>query len=390
MRGTLKLVLLMTTCVVILALVFSVIDLPFLGRDFISFWTGAQAIRTGHSPYDQAFQTAIQQANRWDVRVEMFPFHPYVYPPWLAILLWPLAWLPYRMAFAVWLALNLVLGATGLGLLMAVLRPRGLRYASPVVWLAAFLYLPLLHGLVVGQPHLLLFFLMALVVWGSVTGHDGTAGVALGVMSIKPQVGLALAAVFGLVWLIRRRWRALLSLILTGLMCVAISFVLLPNWMTDMLAAPDQFVALTGLPLLPSGFRDYPTLYAAIQIGLASSPALLLAPIVAAGMLPLAIYRFRRRQMTWQWFSALACSSLVILTPYARVYELTLLLWPMLYILFSAELRAPRGVRVSLVASAYLWPLVLLVAQADGVWNVWAAILLTLAMLTLPRAEAAA
>ena len=381
---------LLVAVTVILALVLSAMNLPFLGRDFISFWTGAQAIRTGHSPYDQSFQIAVQQANGWDPQIELFPFHPYVYPPWLAILIWPLTWLPYRAAFAVWLALSLVVAVVAIWLLTGALRPRRGRYALPIAWFMAFTYLPVLHGVVVGQTHLVLFCLIAVVIWAETTGHNRMAGIALGLMSIKPQVGLVLALLFGVYWLAQRRWQAIFSLILTGLTCVALSFIVAPNWITDMLAASDRFTTLTGLPLLPSGFRDYPTLYAAVRVGLALSPVLLSTMVVAIGVLVLAARRMRQALQSPQWFGALICAGLVVITPYARVYELTLLLWPMLYVLFSTEVRASRLVRVVIVGSAYAWPLVMVAMNADGVWNVWPALIMTVAVLRLPSAKAAA
>lgn len=374
--------------VAVLALALNAVNLPFVGRDFISFWTGAQALRAGHSPYDQAFQMAVQQANGWDVRTELFPFHPYVYPPWLAVLIWPLTWLPYRLALAVWLALNLVLAAVAVIVLLGLLRPRNRRTALPLAWLMLFLYLPVLHGLVVGQTHLLLFFLMAIAVWGNATRHDRAAGLALGLMSVKPQVGLVLAAAFGVYWLVQRRWRAVVSLIVTGLICAAISCVLVPNWITDMLAASDRFTALTGLPLLPSGFRDYPTVYAAVRVGLEQSPILLFTAPITLAVLMLGAVRLRSITQSPRWFSMVMIACLLLLTPYARVYELTLLLAPMLYVLLATDIRASRLVRAAVVGGVYAWPFVMLAWRADGVWNVWSALMLTGAVLILPRARA--
>lgn len=374
--------------IAVMALALNAVNLPFVGRDFISFWTGAQALRAGHSPYDQAFQMAVQQANGWDTRTELFPFHPYVYPPWLAILIWPLTWLPYRQALAVWLALNLVLAAVAMIVLIGVLRPRNRRAALPLAWLMLFLYLPVLHGLVVGQTHLLLLFLMTITMWASTTRHDRVAGLALGLMSIKPQVGLVLAAVFGVYWLTQRRWQAVLSLILTGLVCAAISFVFVPNWVTDMLAASDRFTALTGLPLLPSGFRDYPTVYAAVRVGLTQSPILLLT--APAALAALVLWAVRRRSIAQlpRWFSMVVLAGLLLITPYARVYELTLLLAPLLYVWLTTDIRASRLTRVAIVGCVYIWPFVMLVWRADGVWNVWSALMLTVAVLILPRTRA--
>jgi hypothetical protein len=367
---------------VMLALVLGALNLPFLGRDFISFWTGAQAIRTGHSPYDQAFQTAVQQANGWDAQIELFPFHPYVYPPWLALLIWPLAWLPYRAAFAVWLAVSLVLGAVAVRLLMSTLRPRGGRYALPLAWLMALTYLPVLHGVVVGQTHLVLLYLMAVVMWAGAASRDRAAGLALGLMSIKPQVGLVLALLFGLYWLAQRRWPALFSLILTGAACAALSFMVAPDWVTDMLAAPDRFTALTGLPLLPSGFRDYPTVYAAARVGLEQDPALLCAVSLGVfGALLLIARRIRDVFRQPVWFSVIVCAGLCVITPYARVYELTLLVWPALFLAWSPRARWPRPLKVIVVTAIYAWPWLLLPVNAAGVWNVVAPLALLWALL---------
>ena len=91
-----------------LGLMLDAIHLPLPGRDFIQFWTAGRAVLQGLSPYDQAFEAKMQQANGWDLRREPIPFQPYFYPPWLAIGMWPLALLPYHTALSLWLAVSLV------------------------------------------------------------------------------------------------------------------------------------------------------------------------------------------------------------------------------------------------------------------------------------------
>ena len=80
--------------------------------DFICYWTAAELVASGHSPYDPELQARIQQDLGWDEGTHglgLCPFLPYYYPPWLAlpcVLLLPLGFEGGKIA---WFFLNVEL-----------------------------------------------------------------------------------------------------------------------------------------------------------------------------------------------------------------------------------------------------------------------------------------
>jgi hypothetical protein len=132
------------------------------------------------------YDLSIQQAelDAMGSRIHIAELARYISPPPVAWLALPLTPLPYDVAYWVWSALLLValawtwyLAAPGLG------RERLLHLVAAVGWL------PVIYGLQLGQPGLL----VALGVAGSYallrSGRQFPAGLALGVLALKPQLG---------------------------------------------------------------------------------------------------------------------------------------------------------------------------------------------------------
>src|ERR1700680_3099550 len=74
---------------------------PAQRADFLNLYTGASLALSGHfgDLYDYSIQSAVSRAQVPDVTL-VFPF---VRPPFYALALSPLALLPFRDAFAVWI-----------------------------------------------------------------------------------------------------------------------------------------------------------------------------------------------------------------------------------------------------------------------------------------------
>jgi hypothetical protein len=151
-----------------------------------------------------------------------------------------------------------------------------------------------------------------------------------------------------------------------------------------MLAAPQHYTELTGWTFPLNGYQDNPTLYALIQVSIARGATWLIELGLAAGG-GLAVWLIRRlrsgRAFPTLWVSAAATVAVFILAPYARAYDLVLLLWPLLYLAFSSESSGPRWRLAAVVGLVYAWPLILLLLKADGVWNIPAILILATAML---------
>jgi hypothetical protein len=361
-------------------------NLPLLGRDFILFWTSARAVQEGVSPYDMDFQARTQQANGWDVTRELMPFNPYSYPPWLAILMWPLARLPYATAFDVWLALGLVAPALAVVALLKAVARSITPFKLLVGLLIVFTFTPVLNGLSVGQLNAALFAILAGMIWGLDTRRDALAGVCMGLLSIKPHVGLIIAVVVSAGLIAQRRLRPLAWATATLAICIGVSFLVSPTWPGDLLASFGRFTALTGFTFPLNGFQDNPTAYAALRVSAESNPIVFgLIAMSLAGLAVVGLRSARRGEaVSLHWLSAAGCVAVFLFTPYTRAYDLTFLLWPLFYFVFSDEMIVATRWRVGLGLLIYFMPIVLLLLGGQGVTNFVSVYVLALALL-LPR-----
>ena len=94
--------------------------LELIGNDDLSrIWAGPRALLTGADPYDPATWAATAHALG-----TLPPDTPvYIYPPWVALVLVPLALLPLNVASLTWLVASVVAGITGLRFLLRVALP---------------------------------------------------------------------------------------------------------------------------------------------------------------------------------------------------------------------------------------------------------------------------
>lgn len=160
------------------------------GNDFPLYLTAARELLAGRSPYDVTSG-----------------LHGYVYLPWFAWLLTPLAALP--LPVAAWIAYlsNLMFLALALGALVETVR----RVAGPVrtrtLVLAALPLAGLVHdNLVLGQANVFLLLLVAATAQGAVSSTPGLRpGLPLGLAAaLKMPAGLLLAPL-----VLRKRWLGL-------------------------------------------------------------------------------------------------------------------------------------------------------------------------------------
>lgn len=171
--------------------------------DFATYYLAAQALSAGQSPYVPASLDVL--ANRQGG----IPHVAYLYPPAFAVLLVPLALLPFPAANALWFGLNLACYLAGVALLLRLL-------ALPIAWRRALLGLSLLvpalhHTLELGQVTSLLLALAAgalVILQRNRRGAEIVGGALIG--------AAAAIKLFPLLWalplLVRRSWFALAGL----------------------------------------------------------------------------------------------------------------------------------------------------------------------------------
>lgn len=225
--------------------------------DFFSRWEGAHAFwRDGLSPYSAQVGLSIQQRVYGRPAVAGQDFLLFAYPFYTVFIIWPLVYLPYAWASAIWMVLLEVCLIVMLSLLLDLFQWR------PPPWLWFLLVLGMLanyyatSGVFLGQPGQVVCLLEVLTIWALVRAKDDRAGFALALSTLKPQMGFLLVP-FLLLWGLRyRRWRFLgaFGAVLGGL--VGLSFLLEPDWLASWLEQVHQYSAYTASLFEAQGASD--------------------------------------------------------------------------------------------------------------------------------------
>lgn len=147
---------------------------------------------------------------------------PFTYPPFAALVLLPLSWLPFLLAVQLWHAASIGCLWWIVQRCLTMLRvPATGRHAA--LWTAAALWFePVRFTLNYGQINLLL---LALGLWALTVARDRASGIGLGLASaikLTPAVGW-------LYLLAARRWRAAAWAVGTGLGTVVVAAVIAPG-----------------------------------------------------------------------------------------------------------------------------------------------------------------
>jgi hypothetical protein len=198
-------------------------------NDFYSRWAGARAFfREGRDPYGLDVTEEIQRAKGIDPELTgkgsfAFPFH-------VVFSFWPLAFVPYAWAQAIWMVMLqwIVLAVVLLLLRLEDWHPSVFGLLG-LVLATLFLY-PVARSIFLGQftLHVLLFLVLGLLALRA--GNYGWAGVCLAATSIKPQMVLLIGPWLVLWAVSQRRWRFIGGLLAGGLAMLLASMALLPRW----------------------------------------------------------------------------------------------------------------------------------------------------------------
>ena len=167
----------------------------YAGHDYIEFHAAAQLLGARESPYAPEPQRRAQAPLRPGTNLgpnEAVGFLPYYYPPWPALMCWPLSLFPYQAAKVIWVYIGF-LGLVYAGDMSPASRPapHGGRQSS---W-------PFISTIDILRPDRTDRSARA-VAWGSggallQKGRDRAAGVALAWSNVKPT--LAIAAIPGMI-----------------------------------------------------------------------------------------------------------------------------------------------------------------------------------------------
>ena len=321
---------------------------PFPFGDFFVLWSYARvAITQGAVPlYDMGHLHAAQ------VAMGMAPSaqNPFPYPPTFLLMIWPLGWMPFGAALAIWI------GATFTFYLLATLW--GLQ-RNAILVLTMLLAPTTAITIVSGQTG---FLAAGLLLTGlrCAEKRPVLAGVLFGLLSYKPQLGLMVPVALIAVG----QWRCLVVAVaatfaLMGLSSWAFGWSIWHVWIEALPEYARWFDARTDSP------RFIPTVLMNLQsIG---APALIarLAQAVAACLAAVTVWVcVRRGPRGLALVTVLIATCLA--TPHAFVYDLPMLtsaiVWFAAYRLQKGTLLSP--VEVVVLVMVLLFPAVMTISDA--------------------------
>ncbi|MBI5936190.1 MAG: DUF2029 domain-containing protein [Chloroflexi bacterium] len=334
-------------------------------NDFYSRWHGARAfLLEDRNPYALDVTEEIQPIIGIDPsEVGRGGFN---YPLHVIFFFWPLAYLSYDWAQAVWWTVVLWLAIASTIVLFQWLDVKPKPTQLLTFLLVALTFYPITRSVFLGQftLHILFFLALALLLLktnrpvltavalpsanptssstaGATTtnnNRDFWAGVALSAASIKPQM-LILVVPFLLLWaLTQKRWRFVYGLLIGGGVFLVASLALMPTW-------PLEFLADTRR------YRQFSGGYTPLQLLLGD-----LWQIPAALLVLIMLYFWWKSRASDSAFKSALYWTIVVQTLVTFQTGTTnqVLLW-ILLLDYLASIRTSRGARLSLALTTLVW-----------------------------------
>jgi hypothetical protein len=312
-----------------------------LGTDFSNVYAAGSLTWQGRPA--EAYEPALQHAAENAVfGGREMPFYGWHYPPFFFAVAVLVAAFPYAWGLAIWLAASL---AAYLAVIRAIL-PRPETLLTAAAFPAVFVNIG--HG----QNG----FLTAALLGGALHLLDRRpwlSGVLIGCLAYKPQFGVLIpvALVAG------GYWRSIGAAAATVAVLVAISFVTLGSGVWHAFADSTHFTQTVVLEQGNTGWEKIQSVFSATRMWGASVP-------LAYGV-QLALALTLAASLAWLWRSdaafelkaaALATGSLLA-TPYVLDYDLVVLAVAIAFFARHGLARGFRDCEISLLAAAWIVPL---------------------------------
>lgn len=326
----------------------------YFGRDFLNYWMGGRLALFGEveAAYDVSRYNALLRA-RFSPEQSGMAFS---YPPHALPLLALFGALPYLAAYVVWCLLGAI-GFVGVALGGRPARDEKALLAAhllaPIVWV----------NVIFGQLGLLLAVLFVGAL-RALPRRPALAGILMGVLTIKPQLGLLLP----LALLLAGAWRAIAVAVATALALIALSLALfgLEPWQLYLSQTmPLQWTFVTHM----DGFftNQMVTPYTALwSLGVPVGTALMLQAAFAV-VIAATTFMMLRSPASWPLKSAVVAFGSVLMVPYVLAYDLAI---PLAALVWYLRDDRPRPEPVSLAIVGALWALpyaLTILLQVNGI-----------------------
>lgn len=328
-----------------------------LGGDFWPFYAAGQLTAAGlpWGAYVQEMNTAAMASQLVEAQSGPLVWGLY-YPPTYLFLLWPFAYLPYYTAYIAFFVLSLVVFLGGLWLICR--RP----------WLVMMMlaFMGVVMNFIMGQNGLLTAGLFAIAL-GLMKDHKRLSGMVIGLLSIKPQLGLLLpfALLIGGEWKVFKT-ALITTLVLLGASLAAFSLITWVLWPDSTLQAStyltNRIEIMLRMPSVLSAVRlaNADWLLSYLSGGWLSEPqaALLLHSVVAVPVAILILYVWRRTENINLRGAVYAAGTLLI-TPFLYDYDHAWLAIPIVMLGLEAGRTGWWGPERLILPLAMLWPILI-------------------------------
>ena len=312
-----------------------------IGTDFSNVYAAGALTWQGRPA--EAYEPALQHgAEKAIFGGRDVPFYGWHYPPFFFAIAVIVASVPYAWGLSIWLATSLV---AYLAAMRAIL-PRPETLLTAAAFPAVFVNIG--HG----QNG----FLTAALLGGALHLLDRRpwlAGVLIGLLAYKPQYGVLIPVAL----LAGRRWSTIGAAVTTIAALVAVSFVTLGGGVWHAFADSTTFTQTVVLEQGGTGWEKIQSVFSAVRMwgaGVHSAYAVQIALALALAA-----------SLAWLWqsdaafelkASALATGSLLA-TPYVLDYDLVVLAVAIAFFARHGLSRGFRDYEISLLAAAWIAPL---------------------------------
>ena len=317
--------------------------------DFVSYYSGSNLVLHGHADRLYDFN-ALGEFERQLVHplVVRNGVLPYVYPPFLAVALTPLAALPFQVAYLVWLAINCLLLVLCLAALQRLARLSG--GEALLFWAAGLSFLPVFIALAQGQTSILLAATLTGCFLAARSGRDELAGGVLALVLIKPPYVIPILLVFA----VRRRWRALGAFLIVALV-IAVAPLLIGGSSLTAGYVQTLFKATQWKNQFGYGPQWNHSLRGFAELLLPGSAGSIAGVVLAASSLAALTWVARHRSPI-EVPLALAALVCLLYSPHVLIHDLTVLVLPAAVAL-SIRIRPAYGL-MGILAAGYTATLV--------------------------------
>jgi hypothetical protein len=344
-------VLIVIVFIVAVIVTHNTFTVPYPGHnDFMSRWEGARSFWIdGLNPYGEPASLNIQQRIYGRRALETEDPGYFAYPFYTVFLVWPLVYMDYAWASAIWMVVLAAALIASTFLLFDLFRwkPGPLLLGFLMLWSLIFYFSA--RGLILGQPAVVVYLLEVLAIWALVKKRDRMAGVALAISTFKPQMGFLIVP-FLLLWGLRdRRWKFVTAFSVTLVLLLVASFILLPSWLGDWLAQLRLYTSYTAI-----GSPDWVITTYYLRLG--DWAELLVGLILVAGML-VAWYRvLRGKRERFLWAAALTLTITHLVATRTATTHFIVFIIPLVFYLayISRHCRRRSGLWITLILMALL------------------------------------